>query len=1081
MLIPPSQSASSLLRSSFTAPHFKSGSASLDSLFSPSTPHSQSGLALGNQLEIMGPPGIGKSRTALAFVIEARFADLRNEVLLLDAEGSLSPELIHETAVLFASHHSHPPSSPRQVCSGIHYQRVCDVSLFIAFFHTLEEWLGAHPRVKLIVIDSLTAHVRPSLYDYQTRSMLLNLIKSTLQSITSLSSISVILTTQLSLKLFDPSSGLPTHFSSSAEALLVPPLGDTWIGGGRCWRVVLFYNKENNREGRRASLISGPEPPREKEVGFAMDDLSACFLLGKHSAATNQASQYPFQSMQLPRQQTPLLHLFPLEQIIKQAKYSATPSPFSSSPPTTKIVSNFISLLEPAKLRCAPPDYPPQRTAKERDTWRRVRNSFREGFGKLSLTRLRTLRNFLPNAILPSLDDDDPIKLYLLHPSERRLASLTIRLNKISLLLHSLNNLIRQSNAHFLRLALEKHNLRLWALEVVRTTNDSKPRAPINLVAILILLRARLKRSNQRANLDRLLQFELDISTSRLDLQFVVFSLGGSAPKTDYRNTNRTGSLGGIVVRISSQKYVTGGAEHDTRRSGLSLDWDHTGATSGDLLGFLLRPRRNTITGINSAEGLIYCEYAAWQAPIGRIHCVNRGAAKRSASSPTSTSPGHQVISKSSPRKLREEIKNVVSTLLIDLLSFVPNNLYPLPPMSNGSIDDDKKEALPSAAEVHSVISRGVQEHHIAKEEKELDAGAAIASGVALTPEENKRIRRKIDKFLMNGSAQMISGLLAYGVHHINSTHIQDWQVLFLLTGAITFVIGVAWWFVFPDNSATAWFLSPEERGMAVERIRQNQAGTENKTFKKHQFWEALTDVKIWLFFFFSLLDNIPNSLTNQASTIYTELGFSSLTSTLLGIPSGVIEIVTIASGIYLLGKFPNSRSILGMLYFIPNVLGAVLVIALPFSNKHGILGALYITGFGTTGFVIALAWLQASVSGHTKRTTAQAINLVGYCIGNIIGPQVWQSKFAPQNHVPWTIVIISYCICPIILFAIRTLHIRENARRDALAAAAKDDGSEAEVELIDVHHADGTTTVEKLDRAFMDLTDKENQQFRYV
>lgn len=34
----------------------------------------------------------------------------------------------------------------------------------------------------------------------------------------------------------------------------------------------------------------------------------------------------------------------------------------------------------------------------------------------------------------------------------------------------------------------------------------------------------------------------------------------------------------------------------------------------------------------------------------------------------------------------------------------------------------------------------------------------------------------------MNGTAQCVSGLLAYGIHHINNPHIQDWQILFLLS-----------------------------------------------------------------------------------------------------------------------------------------------------------------------------------------------------------------------------------------------------------------------------------------------------------
>jgi ACS family allantoate permease-like MFS transporter len=43
---------------------------------------------------------------------------------------------------------------------------------------------------------------------------------------------------------------------------------------------------------------------------------------------------------------------------------------------------------------------------------------------------------------------------------------------------------------------------------------------------------------------------------------------------------------------------------------------------------------------------------------------------------------------------------------------------------------------------------------------------------------------------------------------------------------------------------------------MAIERIRENQTGVENKHWKKHQALEAVTDLKVWLFVLFSLLDN---------------------------------------------------------------------------------------------------------------------------------------------------------------------------------------------------------------------------------
>lgn len=82
-VVPQSQSASSLLFSSRHAPRFSSGCPSLDALLTP--PSSTTlGLAHGSVLELLGPPGIGKTRTALGFVLSARF-----EALELGKEGDV--------------------------------------------------------------------------------------------------------------------------------------------------------------------------------------------------------------------------------------------------------------------------------------------------------------------------------------------------------------------------------------------------------------------------------------------------------------------------------------------------------------------------------------------------------------------------------------------------------------------------------------------------------------------------------------------------------------------------------------------------------------------------------------------------------------------------------------------------------------------------------------------------------------------------------------------------------------------------------------------------------------------------------
>ena len=108
---------------------------------------------------------------------------------------------------------------------------------------------------------------------------------------------------------------------------------------------------------------------------------------------------------------------------------------------------------------------------------------------------------------------------------------------------------------------------------------------------------------------------------------------------------------------------------------------------------------------------------------------------------------------------------------------------------------------------------------------------------------------------------------------------------------------------------------------------------------------EALLDTKTWLFALFSVLNNVPNSLTNQRSIIVSSFGFTPLQTTLLGCVDGVIEIVTIWTGVRIAARFANSRAYVGFIYHIPNVIGAILVNTLPWDNKIGLLCSVWITG----------------------------------------------------------------------------------------------------------------------------------------
>jgi hypothetical protein len=63
------------------------------------------------------------------------------------------------------------------------------------------------------------------------------------------------------------------------------------------------------------------------------------------------------------------------------------------------------------------------------------------------------------------------------------------------------------------------------------------------------------------------------------------------------------------------------------------------------------------------------------------------------------------------------------------------------------------------------------------------------------------------------------------------------------------------------------------------------------------------------------------------------------------------------------LKKWPNYRGYIGAIWMIPNILGGILVITLPWSNKAGILVSLYITGVGTREYAREGAAVATAIS----------------------------------------------------------------------------------------------------------------------
>ncbi|KAI0063571.1 MFS general substrate transporter [Artomyces pyxidatus] len=355
-----------------------------------------------------------------------------------------------------------------------------------------------------------------------------------------------------------------------------------------------------------------------------------------------------------------------------------------------------------------------------------------------------------------------------------------------------------------------------------------------------------------------------------------------------------------------------------------------------------------------------------------------------------------------------------------------------------------------------------------------ITAGFMIVTGMFYTrAEQTVRVGYW---FLMNGFGQIISGFISFGALYIHTKGFEPWQWLMVITGAITLLIATVFFFYFPDSPMNAWFLTPDERVKAVHRIKENQTGVENKKFKKEQMVEALLDPKTWLFALFAAVVTIPGSLINQRSIIVSSFGFNNLQTTLLGCVDGAIQIVTTYIGVQLAARIPNSIAWVGIAFFVPSILGVFLVNFLPWSDQVGLLCSVWLTEMTTPGFVLCLAWVSQTTAGHTKKIVTNGTMLSAYCIGEALGPFMWQAKYRPRNRVPWIIIGICYTACIFTTLGIRVLLKARNTRRDLNPVA--DSYEDVYIKKL---NDDGELIEFKVDKEFLDLTDMQNGDFRYV
>ncbi|KAJ8590318.1 MFS general substrate transporter [Rhizopogon salebrosus TDB-379] len=326
--------------------------------------------------------------------------------------------------------------------------------------------------------------------------------------------------------------------------------------------------------------------------------------------------------------------------------------------------------------------------------------------------------------------------------------------------------------------------------------------------------------------------------------------------------------------------------------------------------------------------------------------------------------------------------------------------------------------------------------------------------------------------YVMNGLTQVFGGFVAYGISFYSGKAIPPYKIVYILLGALAVVIGIIVLIWLPDSPVNARMLTKQERIAALERVRNDQGGTENKKFKKDQVIEALTDVRTWLVVLSTILTSIPNgALSNFSNIIIKSFGYTSKQTLILATPAGVIgSAMVLFCGWYSDKK--GERMVPIVFALIPTIVGAAILIGLNGSaNKGVLLFATYIIGTFGSALSTIYAYNASNTSGHTKKVTINAMTMATFSIGNIIGTEIFQPKDAPAYIPGKTAIMILLIVQLFVSFLLRYINVRLNKERKAKLAeeTARRGWTEEDVQRERERHA------------FADLTDKQNIFFIYT
>lgn len=184
--------------------------------------------------------------------------------------------------------------------------------------------------------------------------------------------------------------------------------------------------------------------------------------------------------------------------------------------------------------------------------------------------------------------------------------------------------------------------------------------------------------------------------------------------------------------------------------------------------------------------------------------------------------------------------------------------------------------------------------------------------------------------YCMTGVQLMVGGIIAWGTSHYTHHTIYSWQLLFLVLGCVTCVwaVFIGWWL--PDSPMKAKCFTEDQKRLIIERVRANETGIQNKTYKSYQMLEEIKDPVIWCYIMLQITSTLVISgLGVFSNLIIASFGFSVLETQLLNIAQGAVTIIVMIGGATLAQTTGQTILVMHAWTVLP-IVGTAIIYAVP-------------------------------------------------------------------------------------------------------------------------------------------------------